>query len=613
MKTDANKLRGFIDQLSPVAAIYGKKDMMITNEQGDTIEEKATITKIRDNITELENSTSVMFCGEFKRGKSSLVNAIIGENLCPTDVGIATSVVSTIRYGAVKKAYRYYGNLLENADSLKKEEIEWKDIAKYTMGDVLDIDNTILVELFYPAPFLKDGITIIDTPGIGGLDPRHAILTHMALPKADVIVFVTDAGEPMTESELKFYQEKIAPCGKQNLVLINKSDCLTEDILKTHIDSTKLALSKIDTPEVLPVSAEHWANYNLLEDDDLLVSSNKNGVLASISALVEKFRKQQLIGLRNMLITEISDISNAVKIELEQLNADSTAHQSAMESMKQQLEELKLFISDIKNPQSAINLRINSIFEDARNEVSNTISLDGSILSSTEFDTLLKSEHGLDEDGKWLVTQINDRLNTLSNVVDKKMDEAFEKISKEIECDIADILTIKDCHISEEVREISVINSQMAFSLAGKVAMSGGVLSGAAFLGIISGPIGWAVGMATAAGLIWRSVSREVQDRQMLEIRQQVFPKVNLAITNLRNQANTRFSKFHQNLLQTLQTLASEAEEKIKTIQNSMRESYGNEQECKNKIAALQQRDKFLQTLTAQLNLLYSTPFANAK
>ncbi len=599
MITDANKLRTFLEQLSPVAESYGKKSVL---------------SNTNARISDLENSTSVLFCGEFKRGKSSLVNAIIGEKLCPTDVGIATSVVSIIRYGAAKKAYRYYGNLLEDTDSLKKEEIEWQDIEKYTMGDVLDIDNTILVELFYPASFLKDGLIIIDTPGIGGLDPRHAILTHMALPKADVIVFVTDAGEPMTESELKFYQEKIGPCGKQNLVLINKSDCLTEDILKTHIDSTKLALSKVDTPEVLPVSAEHWVNYNLLEDNDLLVSSNKNEVLASISTLVEKFRKQQLIGLRNMLITEISDISNAVKTEIEQLNADSTTHQSTMEALKQQLEELKLFISDIKNPQSVINLRINSIFEDARNEVSNTISHEGTILASTDFDDLLNSENGLANDGKWFVSQINDKLQTLSYRVDNEIEEAFEKISGEIEREISDVFASKSCLVSGDLKECSIINSQLAFSLAGKV-MTGGMIGGAAMVltELLIPGIGVIAGLATAAALIWRQVTRENQQQKRASIRQQVLPKVNLAITDLRNQANTRFSKFHQNLLQTLQTLASEAEEKIKTIQNSMRESYGNEQECKNKIVALQQRDKFLQTLTAQLNLLYSTPFANAK
>lgn len=598
--TDADKLRTFINQLSPVAESYGKKSV---------------ISNINAKIADLEKSTSVLFCGEFKRGKSSLINAIIGEALCPTDVGIATSVVSIIRYGAEKKAYRYYGNLLEDADALKKEEIGWLNIEKYAMGGVSDIDNTILIELFYPAPFLKDGITLIDTPGVGGLDPRHAVLTHMALSKADVIVFVTDAGEPMTEAELKFYQDKIVPCGKQNIVLINKADSLTEDVLNIHIDSTKLTLAEVGAPEVLPVSAAHWINYNVLEDDDLLVSSNKDGVLASISMLVEKCRKRQLMDLRDMLMAEVADISKAVDTEIEQLGADSKTHQGTMESLKQQMDELKNFINDIKNPQSAINLRINSIFEDARNEVSNTISHEGVILTSTEFDDLLNSENGLANDGKWFVSQINDKLQKLSCRVDVEIEEAFEKISEEIECEISDAFASRSCLVSGNLKECSIINSQLAFSIAGKF-MTGSLIGGGVTLivtELLVPVIGIVAGLATAAALIWKQVTRETQQQKRASIRQQVLPKVNLAITDLRNQANTRFSKFHQNLLLALQTLASEAGEKVKAIQGSMQENYGNEQECKNRIAALQQRDKFLHTLISQLNLLYSTPFANAK
>lgn len=598
MMTDFDKLRTFVNQLSPVAESYGKKSV---------------ISNINVQIANLEKSTSVLFCGEFKRGKSSLINAIIGETLCPMDVGIATSVVSIIRYGTEKQAYRYYGNLLENADALKKEEIGWQDIEKYVMGE--DIDNTILIELFYPALFLKDGITIIDTPGVGGLDPRHAILTHMALPKADVIVFVTDASEPMTEAELKFYQDKIVPCGKQNIVLINKSDCLTEDVLKTHIDSTRLALAEAGAPEVLPVSAAHWINYNVLEDDDLLASSNKDGVLASISMLVEKYRKRQLIDLRGMLIAEVADISKAVDAEIEQLGVDFKTHKDTMESLKLQLDELKNFINDIKNPQSAINLRINSIFEDARNKVSNTISHEGVILTSTKFDDLLNSENGLANDGKWFVSQINDKLQKLSCRVDVEIEEAFEKISKEIEYEISDAFASRSCLVSGNLKECSIINSQLAFSIAGKF-MAGSLIGGGVTLivtELLVPGIGIVAGLATAAALIWKQVTRETQQQKRASIRQQVLPKVNLAITDLRNQANTRFSKFHQNLLLALQTLASEAEEKVKAIQSSMQENYGNEQECKNRITTLQQRDKFLHTLISQLKLLYSTPFANAK
>lgn len=146
--------------------------------------------------------------------------------------------------------------------------------------------NTNLVALSYPSPILKNGITIIDTPGIGGLDPRHAILTHMALPKADVIVFVTDAGEPLTQSELEFYENKVLSCGKQNIVLVNKSDILTAETLAAHVNNTKLQLAKLGSPEVIPVSAKCWELYSRLEDKDFLSSSNKDAVLAGITSEV---------------------------------------------------------------------------------------------------------------------------------------------------------------------------------------------------------------------------------------------------------------------------------------------------------------------------------------
>ena len=556
----------------------------------------------------------LLFCGEFKRGKSSLVNAIIGTELCPTDIGIATSVVTTIKYGAVKKAVRYYGNLLENADSLKSEEIEWEDIDKYTMGDVLEIDNTILVELSYPSPFLKNGITIIDTPGIGGLDPRHAILTHMALPKADVIVFVTDAGEPLTQSELEFYESKVLSCGKRNVVLVNKSDILTADTLATHVSNTKLQLAKLGGPEVIPVSAKCWELYSKLEENDFLLSSNKDAVLAGITSEVETFKKTQYKKYRDMLIAEIDDVYSAISLEIQQLKKDSNDKIKVVEDLQRQQAALSRFRGDLNNPTSQIRLQINSIFEDARNEVQNLISHDGTLLTSTEFDALLESERGLENEGKWFVAQINDRLQKLSRKVDSRIESAFEEISESIEKEITNVMDAETFLVSNELKSCSVINSQLAFSLAGKV-MTGTLIGGLATAAVellIPG-VGLIAGIATAAALIWKQVSRETQQQKRISLKQQVLPKINLAITDMRNQANTRFSKFHQNLLLTLQTIIGETEDKMRTLQTSIQESRTSEHQAKEKIAELEQKVKFCETITSQMKLLYSNPFTNAQ
>ena len=72
MTSDSKKIRSFIKQLSPIIQQYGKH---------------AVVNEVSKSIDRIDNATSILFCGEFKRGKSSLINAIIGENICLKDKG----------------------------------------------------------------------------------------------------------------------------------------------------------------------------------------------------------------------------------------------------------------------------------------------------------------------------------------------------------------------------------------------------------------------------------------------------------------------------------------------------------------------------------------------
>ena len=612
MKTDADKLRSFLKQVAPTLETYGKKSV---------------VSEIDKAITTTEDSATVLFCGEFKRGKSSLVNAIIGTELCPTDTGIATSVITTIKYGAVKKAVRYYGNILDTAnaispdsfkigeppmptliESLKSEEIEWGDIQKYIMGDVLDIDNTVLVELSYPCQFLKNGITIIDTPGIGGLDPRHAILTHMALPKADVIVFVTDAAEPLTDSEKRFYIDHIQLINKPCILLVNKCDELLSETLNTHLNKVKLEFADTICPQIIPTSAKYWELYMMLEDEEFLHKSNKDAVLTSVISQVTANRKFQYKKIRDFIIAELNNVSIVISNEINALNQSSDEKQKELEALMSQQIALASYRKELETPTSQTRLQINSIFEDARNDVANLISTRGGELTSIEFNKLLTSEKGLNNDGKWLVAQINDRLRRLSYNVDERIESAFKGISEKIQSDIADTVGSNMSLMTGDFKELNSFTSQLLFSTAGKAGLSLTVVSVLA-----SGPIGWAVGLAAAVGLVWRSVSNENETRKKAEIQQQILPKINLALTDLRNQTNNRFAKFHQNLLSVLQSIIKDIEDRMKVLQVSIQESRTNEHKNKELIAELEQKSKFCETITAQMKLLYSNPFKNAQ
>ena len=599
MINDSNRLKSFIKQLSSISQQYGKR---------------AVIENINNAIDKIDNSTSILFCGEFKRGKSSLINAIIGDEICPTDIGIATAVVTRIMYGQTKKVVRYYGNLLEGENALKKEEIAWGDIQKYTVGDVIEIGSTVQMDLYYPSEFLKEGLVVIDTPGIGGLDPRHANLTAMALPYADIAVFITDASEPVTESELKFYEKKVASRVKSTIVLINKSDILSQDVLQTHIETTRNTFLSVGNPTIVAVSAMNWLLYNQLEDEEFKVSSNRDAVIAAINSQIKMFRKGQLMQFRDILLSEINDMLETVKVEKMQLEANHNTQNNAIQNYKDQQQKLAQFRNEIANPTSSIRLQVNSLFENARNEVLNQISHEGTLLTTSTFDRLIDSENGLNNDGKWLVAQINDELQELSYNVNLTTKKTFDQISKTLEKKISEVLSDEDINISDELRIHSVLNSQLAFNLAGKFAQ-GGIIATALAIGadfLIPG-IGWAVGLMSAAALIWRRLNQESRQQKKMMIRQQVLPKINLAITDLRNQINTQFTKYHQNILQTIQTMLSETEEKMKAIQQTIIESRENEKKFKENMSIIEQREKFLNTLYSQMKLLYSNPFGHAE
>ena len=78
---------------------------------------------------ETPRPVTVLVCGEFKRGKSTFINALIGRRLCPTDTDICTSVSSIISYGETPSVTRYYGDL----NNIQSEEISFDELEDYTV------------------------------------------------------------------------------------------------------------------------------------------------------------------------------------------------------------------------------------------------------------------------------------------------------------------------------------------------------------------------------------------------------------------------------------------------------------------------------------------------
>ncbi|GGQ60414.1 dynamin family protein [Couchioplanes azureus] len=140
---------------------------------------------------------SIVLVGETKRGKSSLVNALLGvPGLSPVDAAVATAAYLHFSPGATPGAVAYVPGLGEPVDLELRELGEW---ATGRGGP----RAPRRIEVTHPAPLLQY-VSLLDTPGVGGLDPAHTAVALDAVDRATALLFVADASAPLSQPELDF-------------------------------------------------------------------------------------------------------------------------------------------------------------------------------------------------------------------------------------------------------------------------------------------------------------------------------------------------------------------------------------------------------------------------
>ncbi|KZC18694.1 MULTISPECIES: dynamin family protein [Rhodanobacter] len=168
-----------------------------------------------------EHAFHLVVAGEFKRGKSTLINALLGADLLPTGVVPLTSVVTLLHYGDVASA-----NVTFESGEIRGIPLE--ALADYVTerGNPDNIKRVREVAVAFPAAWLKGGIRLVDTPGVGSVHSHNSAVTSRYLPEADAVIFMVSADQPLSRNELDFLAEIRRYAGKV-FCLLNKIDYLS--------------------------------------------------------------------------------------------------------------------------------------------------------------------------------------------------------------------------------------------------------------------------------------------------------------------------------------------------------------------------------------------------
>jgi hypothetical protein len=225
---------------------------------------------------------SLAVLGEFKRGKSTLINALLGEEVLPTDVLPTTATLNRLVYSLEKRI------LLHKHDATI-EEIPWGQLARYvTKLDDEAADRALSIReavVEYPCSFCRNNVELIDTPGLQDEEAMTSI-TLSVLPKVDAAVLVISALSPLSESELSFLESlSTQKCGRIFLVISSVDRLgLAEDelpaqlqrlctTLKNRLSQRVPGLLKRLHPEFFPLSAYQALRARQANDGKALVAS----------------------------------------------------------------------------------------------------------------------------------------------------------------------------------------------------------------------------------------------------------------------------------------------------------------------------------------------------
>jgi len=168
-----------------------------------------------------EDRFTLAVVGQFKRGKSSLMNAIIGRDLLPTGVLPLTSAITVLKYGPEETLTIHRERQLF-PEHAQVSQLEYYVTEKGNPGNREGIKRA---EVELPLPFLRQGLEFVDTPGIGSSIEANTETTYRFLPECDAVLFVTSAEMPITSVELDFLA-RLKQFVRKIFFVVNKVDLL---------------------------------------------------------------------------------------------------------------------------------------------------------------------------------------------------------------------------------------------------------------------------------------------------------------------------------------------------------------------------------------------------
>lgn len=272
-----------------------------------------------------EKDMTVAVIGQFKRGKSAVANSILGDRILPVGIVPITSAVTKVAYGEKKAEVCF-----ENG---RVEEVAFEDLHIYiseqeNKNNELEIKEVILHS---PSEFLSEGLTFVDTPGVGSFHKNNTEVAYDHMKESDAVIFLLSVDSPINQIEIDFLKNA-REFAARFYFAVNKVDTVSPEELNTYLEYCEMVLSQLmgeKDIKILPVSAKTGEGMEGLKNaiiSDLRVNPKK---------IMEDSTSKKLYDLINDGISQLNFYWKAMNMEYKELDA--------------RFNQIELTLGDIKN------------------------------------------------------------------------------------------------------------------------------------------------------------------------------------------------------------------------------------------------------------------------
>lgn len=261
----------------------------------------------RDLLTRLaDDRFNLMLVGRFSRGKSTLINAILGHGYLPTGILPLTSVITTVRYGSHPQVVLHF----KNSGLLR--EVPLSELAQYVtqQANPGNVKGLASAEIQLPVELLRRGLFFVDSPGLGSAIAENTETTEKFLPEADAFVLITSYDSPLSEEEVRALH-RIRHADKVLFVVVNKQDTVTVGEREQVLEFVKERLAEYSfsrEPQVFTVSARQALEGKHSGDEEVLEASGiRNFEEALVAFLMEEKAEAFLASMQERILAFLAE------------------------------------------------------------------------------------------------------------------------------------------------------------------------------------------------------------------------------------------------------------------------------------------------------------------